>query len=215
MSDTVLTAYSPTGETTGSIAVADEVFGIEPNTHALYLALRRELANGRAGTAKAKTRAEVRGGGRKPWKQKGTGRARAGSIRSPLWRGGGVIFGPQPRDFSINLPKKLRRLALRSSLSAARSKFRVLKDFSFLTAPKTRQMAELLNKLSLSDQHVLILADYRSESNAHLRLAARNLPRVTLRLPADLSIKDLLRVDAVIADEAAVEAINARYAAHV
>ncbi|MBK8190500.1 MAG: 50S ribosomal protein L4 [Vampirovibrionales bacterium] len=215
MSETALNVYSPSGEVTGSVQASDDVFGIEPHKHALYLALRRELANARSGSAKTKTRAEVRGGGRKPWKQKGTGRARAGSIRSPLWRGGGVIFGPQPRDFSIQLPKKVRRLALRSSLSAARAKFRVLKDFSFLTAPKTRQMADLLKNLSLSDQRVLILADYRLEQNAHLKLAARNLPRVILRLPADLSVKDLLHADAVLADESAIQAINQRYAAHV
>ncbi len=209
-----LKKYSAKGQEEGNVQVSDAVFGIEPNTHVLHQAVRRELANGRAGTAKTKTRSEVRGGGRKPWRQKGTGRARAGSIRSPLWVGGGVIFGPQPRDFSFSLPKKVRRLAIRSGLSAARAKFRVLSDFSFLEAPKTKEVASFLKGLGLEGQKVLILADYKASENQHLKLAARNLPRVTLRLPQNLSVKDLLEVDAVVATEAAVKAINERYAAH-
>src|SRR6478609_424255 len=114
-----LNKFSKDGKEAGQVEVSTEVFGIEPNIHVLHQAVRRELANGRAGTACTKTRGEVRGGGKKPWKQKGTGRARAGSIRSPLWVGGGVTFGPKPRDYSFNLPRKVRVLAIRSSLSAA------------------------------------------------------------------------------------------------
>ena len=210
-----LDKYTKDGKPSGNVEVSEGVFGLTPNVHVLNLAVRRELANGRAGTANTKTRSEVRGGGRKPWKQKGTGRARAGSIRSPLWVGGGVIFGPQPRDFSLKLPKKVRVVALRSSLSAAKSKFRVVEDFSFLSAPKTKEMVQLLKNLGLEEKNVLILADYKAEENQHLHLAARNLPKVKVSLPHNLSVKDLLHVDAVVATQKAVEEINERYAAHV
>lgn len=209
-----LTQYSKDGKPAGDVEVSESVFGIEPNTHVLYLAVRRELANGRAGTANTKTRSEVRGGGRKPWKQKGTGRARAGSIRSPLWVGGGVTFGPQPRDYSFDLPKKVRALALRSSLSASRSKFRVLEDFSFLATPKTKEMAALLNGLELNGKKVVILADYKADENQNLKLSARNLPNVKLRLPHNLSVKDLLEADAVLVTKAALQEINERYLTH-
>lgn len=211
----ILKKFSKDGKEAGQLEVSAEVFGIEPNTHVLHQAVRRELANGRAGTACAKTRGEVRGGGKKPWKQKGTGRARAGSIRSPLWVGGGVIFGPKPRDYSFDLPRKVRVLAIRSSLSAAQSKFRVLEDFSFLSAPKTKEVAQLLNSLGLKDQKVLILADYKAQENQHLLLAVRNLPGVKVRLPHNLSVKDLLDVDGVVASANAVQEINERYAAYV
>jgi large subunit ribosomal protein L4 len=212
----LLKKFSPEGKETGQIEVSPEVFGIEPNIHVLHQAVRRELANGRAGTACAKTRGEVRGGGKKPWKQKGTGRARAGSIRSPLWVGGGVIFGPKPRDYSFDLPRKVRLLAIRSSLSAAQSKFRVLDDFSFLNSPKTKEMSQLLKKLGLSNQHkVLILVDYKATENQHLLLAARNLPGVKLRLPHNLSVKDIIDSDAVLTSSNAVQEINERYAAYV
>src|SRR5207244_179052 len=106
------------GKAVGEVSFEDSIFGITPNIHVMHAALHRQLANGRSGSANTKTRSEVRGGGRKPWRQKGTGRARAGSIRSPLWNGGGVTFGPKPRDFSQSLPKKVRQLALRSALAA-------------------------------------------------------------------------------------------------
>jgi large subunit ribosomal protein L4 len=211
-----LKKYGRDGNEAGQVDVAAEVFGIEPNTHVLYQAVRRELANGRAGTACTKTRSEVRGGGRKPWKQKGTGRARAGSIRSPLWVGGGVSFGPRPRDYSFDLPRKVRVLAIRSSLSAAQAKFRVVDDFSFLSGPKTKEMAKLLQGLGLhQDRKILILADYKAPENQHVMLASRNLPGVKLRLPHNLSVRDLLDADAVIASHGAVQEINERYAAYV
>jgi large subunit ribosomal protein L4 len=173
------------------------------------------LANGRAGTACTKTRSEVRGGGKKPWKQKGTGRARAGSIRSPLWVGGGVIFGPKPRSYAFNLPRKVRLLAIRSSLSAAQLKFRVLEDFSFLKAPKTKEMAQLLKSLGLNKQQkVLLLVDYKATENQHVWLASRNLPGLKLCLPHNLSVRDLLGVDAVIASSDAIQEINERYTAY-
>ena len=212
----LLKKFSPQGEHAGEIEVSTEVFGIEPNVHVLHQAVRRELANGRAGTACAKTRSEVRGGGKKPWKQKGTGRARAGSIRSPLWVGGGVIFGPKPRDYSFNLPRKVRLLAMRSSLSAAQSKFFVFDDFSFVASTKTKEMAQLIASLGLkTSQKILILANYKEDSSQHMYLAARNLPGVKLRLPHNLSVQELLGADAIIASEDAINEINERYAAYV
>lgn len=205
------------GKQKGSIDLSELVFGLEPNVHVMHLAVRRELANGRAGTASSLTRGEVRGGGRKPWKQKGTGRARAGSIRSPLWNGGGVIFGPKPRDFSFDMPKKMRRLAIKSALSAATrdEKLRVVENFSFLTEPKTRLMNAFIQKLGLKTQKILVLADYRAEENKHLMLAARNLPEMKLRLPMNLSVKDIVLADAIIATERALQEINERLASHV
>lgn len=211
----ILKKYAKDGKEAGQIEVSPEVFGIEPNVHVLHQAVRRELANGRAGTANTKTRSEVRGGGKKPWKQKGTGRARAGSIRSPLWVGGGVTFGPKPRDYAFDLPRKVRVLAIRSGLSAAQPKFRVMDDFSFLSGPKTKEVAQLLKGLGLADKKVLILADYKASENQHIFLASRNLPGVKLRLPHNLSVKDLIDADAVIASANAVQEINERYAAYV
>jgi large subunit ribosomal protein L4 len=211
----LLKKFSKDGQEAGQVEVSAEVFGIEPNVHVLHQAVRRELANGRAGTACTKTRGEVRGGGKKPWKQKGTGRARAGSIRSPLWVGGGVIFGPKPRSYAFDLPRKVRVLAIRSSLSAAQSKFKVLDDFSFLSAPKTKEVASLLKNLGLNNKKVLILADYKAQENQHLMLATRNIPGVKLRLPHNLSVKDLLDADGVITSAKAVQEINERYAAYV
>jgi large subunit ribosomal protein L4 len=210
-----LNKFSKDGKEAGQVEVSSDVFGIEPNVHVLHLAVRRELANGRAGTACTKTRSEVRGGGKKPWKQKGTGRARAGSIRSPLWVGGGVTFGPKPRNFSFNLPRKVRVLAMRSSLSAAQGKFRVLEDFSFLSGPKTKEVATLLSVLGLIEKKVLILADYKAVENQHIYLASRNLPGIKLCLPHNLSTKDLLDADAVIASNNAIQEINERYASYV
>src|SRR5262249_10901189 len=135
------------GKSVGEVTLNDAVFGVEPNADLLYDALVRQLANARAGTAKAKTRSEVAGGGRKPWRQKGTGRARAGSTRSPLWAGGGVIFGPKPRDYSLSMPKKMRQQALKSALSARKDALVVVKDFSELKEPKTKQMHAALSEL--------------------------------------------------------------------
>ena len=136
------------GEALGEITLAKEVFGVEPNLHVMHLALRRQLNNARQGSACAKTRAEVSGGGKKPWKQKGTGRARAGSLRSPLFAGGGVIFGPKPRSYEINMPQKARKLALKSALSAREEQLVIVKDFSAITEPKTKLMAGIIKSLN-------------------------------------------------------------------
>ena len=181
----------------------------EPNLHVMHLALRRQLNNGRAGSANTKTRAEVSGGGKKPWKQKGTGRARAGSLRSPLFAGGGVIFGPKPRDYGFSMPQKARRLALKSALSARIENTVLVKDFSEINEPKTKLMAETLKALKVEGK-ILIIADVKAAENAYLELSARNLPNVRIILPSNLNVKDLLEADNVIITEAAIKEITER-----
>lgn len=197
------------GSAVGQIALDEKVFGVEPNLHVMHLALRRQLNNGRAGSANTKTRAEVSGGGRKPWKQKGTGRARAGSLRSPLFAGGGVIFGPKPRDYSFSMPQKARRLALKSALSARIDNTVLVKDFSEINEPKTKLMAETLKALKVEGK-ILIIADVKAAENAYLELSARNLPNVRIILPSNLNVKDLLEADNVIITEAAINEITER-----
>jgi large subunit ribosomal protein L4 len=197
------------GSAVGQISLDEKVFGVEPNLHVMHLALRRQLNNGRAGTANTKTRSEVAGGGRKPWKQKGTGRARAGSIRSPLFAGGGVIFGPKPRDYSFSVPQKARRLALKSALSARIENTVLVKDFSEISEPKTKLMSETLKALKVEGK-ILIIADTKAAENAYLELSARNLPSVKIILPSNLNVKDLLDADNVIITEAAIKEITER-----
>lgn len=204
-----LTIHNAKGSSLGEMDVNEEVFGIEPNVHVMHLALRRQLSNARSGSANTKTRSEVRGGGRKPWKQKGTGRARAGSLRSPLFAGGGVIFGPKPRDYSFSMPTKARRLALRSALSARTADMTIVKDFSEIKAPKTKEMASVLKALNLEGK-ILIIADYKQGENQHLQLASRNLPNVRLILPCNINVKDILEADKVLVTETAVNEITER-----
>ncbi len=200
---------STNGKSVGEIALSKEVFEVEPNLHLMHLALRRQLNNARQGSACAKTRAEVSGGGRKPWKQKGTGRARAGSLRSPLFAGGGVIFGPKPRDYSFAMPQKMRKAALRSALSAIVEKLVVVKDFSEIKEAKTKEMVQALNALKVSGK-ILIVADTKSAENQYLELSSRNIPSVRLILPSNLNVKDLLEADSVIMTEAAVNDVTER-----
>lgn len=200
---------STNGEKLGEITLEKSVFGVEPNLHVMHLALRRQLNNARQGSACAKTRAEVAGGGRKPWKQKGTGRARAGSLRSPLFAGGGVIFGPKPRDYSFSMPQKARKLALKSALSAREEQLVVVKDFSTITEPKTKLMVEALKSLNVNGK-VLVIADLQAAENQHLELAARNIPSVRLILPANLNVKDVLEADFVVITESAVNELTER-----
>ena len=175
----------------------------------MHLALRRQLNNARQGSACAKTRAEVSGGGKKPWKQKGTGRARAGSLRSPLFAGGGVVFGPKPRDYGFNMPQKARKLALKSALSARQEQLVVVKDFSTITEPKTKLMVSALKSLNVSGK-VLVIADVKAAENNYLELAARNIPSVKIILPSNLNVKDLLEADFVVITESAVKDITER-----
>ena len=197
------------GEKLGEITLAKEVFGVEPNIHVMHLALRRQLNNARSGNACTKTRAEVSGGGRKPWKQKGTGRARAGSLRSPLFAGGGVIFGPKPRSYAFNMPQKARKLALKSALSAKESQLVIVKDFSTISEPKTKLMVSALKSLNVSGK-VLIVANFTADENKNLELSARNIPSIKLLLPNNLNVKDLLEADFVVMTESAVNEITER-----
>ena len=204
-----ISLLSTSGKSLGQITLDEAVFGVEPNLHVMHLALRRQLNNARQGTACAKTRAEVSGGGKKPWKQKGTGRARAGSLRSPLFAGGGVIFGPKPRDYSFSMPQKARQLALKSALSARSEQMVVVKDFSTISEPKTKLMVSALKSLKLECK-ILIVADTKATENQNLELAARNIPSVKIILPSNLNVKDLLEADFVVITESAVNDITER-----
>ena len=197
------------GEKLGEITLNEAVFGVEPNLHVMHLALRRQLNNARQGSACAKTRAEVSGGGKKPWKQKGTGRARAGSLRSPLFAGGGVIFGPKPRSYAFNMPQKARQLAIKSALSARSEQLVVVKDFSTIAEPKTKLMVAALKSLNVSGK-TLIVADVKADENKNLALASRNIPSVKVILPSNLNVKDLLEADFVVMTESAVNVITER-----
>lgn len=200
---------STNGEKLGEITLNENVFGVEPNLHVMHLALRRQLNNARQGSACAKTRAEVSGGGKKPWKQKGTGRARAGSLRSPLFAGGGVIFGPKPRSYAFNMPQKARQLAIKSALSARSEQMVVVKDFSAITEPKTKLMVSALKSLNVTGK-ILIVADVKAEENKNLELSVRNIPSVKIILPSNLNVKDLLEADSVVITESAVNDITER-----
>lgn len=200
---------STNGEKLGEITLNEAVFGVEPNLHVMHLALRRQLNNARQGSASCKTRAEVSGGGKKPWKQKGTGRARAGSLRSPLFAGGGVIFGSKPRSYAFNMPQKARQLAIKSALSARSEQLVVVKDFSTIVEPKTKLMVAALKSLNVSGK-TLIVADVKADENKNLELATRNIPSVKVILPSNLNVKDLLEADFVVMTESAVNVITER-----
>jgi large subunit ribosomal protein L4 len=202
------------GQAQGEKALNESVFALSPNMSVLHEAVLRELSNARSGSANSKTRGEVRGGGRKPWKQKGTGRARVGSIRSPLWRGGGVIFGPKPRSFEKDMPKKVRRLAAVSALSlaSAEAKLVFVDQFAFLNQPKTKQAEAFFKSVGIAGQKILVLADWRLEENAALKLSVRNLPYVQLSLPDAFSVKDVVEADAVVLTQDALNSLEKRLA---
>ena len=200
---------STNGEKLGEITLNEAVFGVEPNLHVMHLALRRQLNNARQGSANCKTRSEVSGGGRKPWKQKGTGRARAGSTRSPLFAGGGVIFGPKPRNYDLAMPQKARKLALKSALSAREAQLVVVKDFSAISEPKTKLLTASLKSLQVSGK-VLLIADTNLDENKNLLLAGRNIPTLKMILPSNLNVKDLLEADFVVITESAINDITER-----
>ena len=193
------------GETVGEIELRDDVFGIEPNRAVMHQALVRQLANARLGTHKVKGRSEVRGGGRKPWRQKGTGRARQGSIRAAQWRGGGIIFGPTPRSYVQKMNRKMRRLALRSALSAkVQDEQLLVMDSLDMSEPRTKEMVLFLGRLSV-DSTVLILLP---EMNVNLELSARNLPYVKTQRANNLSVRDLLGYDFVMMTCGAIQEIE-------
>lgn len=182
--------YTQTGEQRGTIELSDAVFNIEPHEHAMYLAVRVYLAHQRQGTHKTKTRQEVRGGGRKPWRQKGRGTARAGSIRSPLWVGGGTVFGPQPHKYTIAIPKKVNQLARRSALSCrAREGNIIVVDGIELEQPKTKLMAGVMKALGLEGTSTLMLVD---AFNPTVLRAGRNLPYLDMMLADKVSAYHIL-----------------------
>ncbi|MDP6532677.1 MAG: 50S ribosomal protein L4 [Candidatus Marinimicrobia bacterium] len=202
-----LTIFKPDGnKSSSSITVDKNVFAIEPNEAAVHQAVIAELANFRQGTSSSKNRSMVRGGGRKPFRQKGRGGARAGTIRSPLWVGGGTVFGPEPRTYSHKLPKKLRRLARKSVLSDKASKkgIMVVEDFK-LESPKTRDMVKMLSDLNISGKKVLILPEEISEN---LVLATNNIPGVYVVKADFASTYDLIDCDILLFTESGLKLLN-------
>ncbi|MBU5438643.1 50S ribosomal protein L4 [Tissierella sp. MSJ-40] len=201
--------YNILGEQVGEIELNEDIFGIEVNQHVLYEVVKNQLANKRQGTQSTKTRAEVRGGGRKPWRQKGTGRARQGSIRAPHWTGGGVTFAPKPRDYSYKVPKKVKRLAMKSALSSKvlNNEIIVIDELNF-GAPKTKEMANLLANLK-ADKKALIVMD---EKNANVIKSANNIPNVQTALVNTLNVYDILNHNSFIITKEAVRKVEEVYA---
>ena len=202
---TKVSVLSQTGASVGEIELNDAIFGIEPNEAVLFDAVIAQRASLRQGNHKVKNRSEVAGGGRKPWRQKGTGRARQGSIRSPQWRGGGIVFGPTPRSYSYKLPKKVRRLALKSALSTkvVEQNFLVL-DALTLAAPKTKEFTKILKDLSLEKKSLFVTADL----DENVALSARNIPGVTVLTANGINVLDLLGHEKVVFTKAAVEKVE-------
>lgn len=188
------------------VELDDEIFGIQPNDHAIYLSVKAFLANQRQGTHKAKERSEVRGGGKKPWRQKGRGTARAGTIRSPLWVGGGTIFGPRPRDYRQKLPQKVKQLARKSALSykVKDEQLIVVEDFSF-EKPKTKDFLSIMEALKLSGKKILLLTG-KNESNIYK--SGRNINKVNVMEANKASTYDILNNQVLVLQQTAVEAIS-------
>ncbi|MBP2078982.1 50S ribosomal protein L4 [Oceanobacillus polygoni] len=190
------------GSNAGEIELNDSVFGIEPNTHVLHEAVVMQRASMRQGTHAVKNRSEVRGGGRKPWRQKGTGRARQGSIRSPQWVGGGVVFGPTPRSYSYKLPKKVRRLALKSALSSkVKEDNLVVLDSIAIDAPKTKEVIKMLDALSVNAKALIVTA----ETDETVIRSANNLQSVKVLTVDEINVLDLLAHDKLIITKDAAE----------
>ena len=202
---TKVSVLSQTGASVGEIELNDAIFGIEPNEAVLFDAVVAQRASLRQGNHKVKIRSEVAGGGRKPWRQKGTGRARQGSIRSPQWRGGGVVFGPTPRSYSFKLPKKVRRLALKSALSAKvlEQKVVVLDALTF-EAPKTKAFVEVLKALSIESKALFVTA----ELEENVVKSASNIQGVTVVSATGINVLDLVGHDTVVFTKAAVEKVE-------
>ena len=200
--------YNMEGKEVDSIELNDSIFGVEINEHLVHMAVLQQLANNRQGTQKAKTRSEVRGGGRKPWRQKGTGHARQGSTRSPQWTGGGVVFAPVPRDYSFKLNKKEKRAALKSVLTSkvAENKFVVVDELKF-DEIKTKNFKAVMNNLKVS-KALVVLAD----NDQNTVLSARNIPEVKTSLVNTINVFDILKYNTVVATKAAVASIEEVYA---
>ncbi|HIW48122.1 MAG TPA: 50S ribosomal protein L4 [Firmicutes bacterium] len=200
--------YNMSGAEVGTIDLSDDIFGIEASEHAMHMAVVQYLANQRQGTQSAKTRSEVRGGGRKPWRQKGTGRARQGSIRAPQWTGGGVVFAPKPRDYSFKLNKKFKRLALKSALSTKCQEEKIIVvDELNLSEVKTKEMVKVL--ANIKAEKALIVMD---GSNKNVMLSARNIPNVKTAGVNTINVYDLLKHDTLVLTKDAVAKIEEVYA---
>ena len=203
-----VSVYNIEGKEVGSIELNDAVFGVEVNEHLVHMAVVSQLANKRQGTQKAKTRSEVSGGGRKPWRQKGTGHARQGSTRSPQWTGGGVVFAPKPRDYSFKMNKKEKRAALCSALSSkvAESQIIVLDEFK-LDEIKTKKFVEVMNNLKASKALVVLEGE-----NKNVVLSGRNIPTVKVTATNEINTYDVLKYETLVVTKAAVEKLEEVYA---
>ena len=203
-----VSVYNIEGKEVGTIDLNDAVFGVDVNEHLLHMAVVNQLANKRQGTQKAKTRSEVSGGGRKPWRQKGTGHARQGSTRSPQWTGGGVVFAPTPRDYSFKLNKKEKRAALKSALTARvlENKFIVLDEMNFGEI-KTKNFQNMLNNLEVSKALVVL-----EDGNTNAALSARNIANVKTAWTNTINVYDILKYNTVIVTKAVVATIEEVYA---
>lgn len=201
--------YNVLGEQVGEMELKDSIFGVEINEHAMYEMVKNHLANRRQGTQCVKTRAEVRGGGRKPWRQKGTGRARQGSIRAPHWTGGGVSFAPKPRDYSYNVPKKVRRIAMKSAFSSkvVENEMIVLDELN-LAEPKTKEMAKILANVNAGKKALIVM----DEKNDNVIKSIRNIPNVKATLVSTLNVYDILNYDSFIITKGAVSKVEEVYA---
>ena len=202
---TKVTLFKQDGTTNGEIELNSDIFGIEPNENVVFDAVIMQRASLRQGTHAVKNRSAVSGGGRKPWRQKGTGRARQGSIRSPQWRGGGIVFGPTPRSYSYKLPKKVRRLAIKSVLSqkVLDNKLVVVEALQF-DAPKTKEFAQVLSNLNV-DTKVLVVVE---SSNDFALLSARNIPNVTIVDETDVTVLDVVNNDKLLFTKAALSKVE-------
>ena len=203
-----VSVYNIEGKEVGTIELNDAIFGVEVNEHLMHMAVVQQLANKRQGTQKAKTRSEVSGGGRKPWRQKGTGHARQGSTRAPQWTGGGVVFAPTPRDYSFKLNKKEKKAALKSALTSRvlENKFIVLDEMNFGEI-KTKNFQNMLNNLSVSKALVVL-----EEGNTNAVLSARNIADVKTAGTNTINVYDILKYNTVIVTKAAVATIEEVYA---
>ena len=203
-----VSVYNMEGKEVGTIELNDAVFGVEVNEHLVHMAVVNQLANNRHGTQKAKTRSEVSGGGRKPWRQKGTGHARQGSTRAPQWTGGGVVFAPVPRDYSFKINKKEKRAALKSALtSRVQANKLIVLDELTMEAPKTKAMQNVLNNLNVKKALVVT-----KENNANVMLSMRNIPDVKASLVNTINVYDVMKYNTVVLTKDAVVAIEEVYA---
>ena len=204
-----VSVYNMEGKEVGTIELNDAVFGVKVNEHLVHMAVVQQLANNRQGTQKAKTRSEVSGGGRKPWRQKGTGHARQGSTRAPQWTGGGVVFAPVPRDYSFKINKKEKRAALKSALSdkVANGKLVVVDALTF-DAPKTKEFAKVMTNLNVNDKALVVLND----NDANVVLSAKNIPTVKTGLTNTINVYDIVNAKTLVLTQDAVKTIEEVYA---